>query len=98
MSDQIKDQLKSFVLGIAFPLALAFLALSYMDGAEHRFGRAGHVLTPIHAFGRGLWQLGIAVCTHAIFYGRYENYPRIKVGVLTVGVVSFFVGLYMRLN
>jgi hypothetical protein len=96
MSDKITDQLKSFLLGIAFPLAIAVVALSYMDGAEHHAPRWGHALSPMHAFGYGLWQLGIALCIHAVFYGRYENYPRVKFSVVTIGVISFFVGLYMR--
>jgi hypothetical protein len=98
MSDQIKDQLKSFILGLAFPLALVVRALPYMDGAEHDAPRWGRSLTPTNAFGYGLWQVGIALCIHAFFYGRYDNHPLLKVTAVALGVISFFVGLYLQFS
>ena len=97
MSDQIKDQLKSFVLGLALPLALVVRALPYMDGAEHHAPKSGRNLTD-HAFGYGLWQVGMALCTHAFFYGRYDNHPFLKVTAAAVGVISFFVGLFLQFS
>jgi hypothetical protein len=98
MSDDIRDQLKSFVLGIVFPLALAFLAAGYMDGAEHHTRHRLSVLTPVHAFGHGLWRLGIALGIHAFFFSWYDNHPRIKLAVVAVAVISFFVGLYVQFS
>ena len=98
MSDEIKDQLKSFVLGLAFPLAMVVRALPYMNGAEHHAPRSGHALTSTEAFGYGLWQVGFALCTHAFFYGRYDNHPFLKVTAAALGVISFFVGLYLRFS
>jgi len=95
MSEEIKDRLKSFGLGIVFPVTLAYLGVRYMTGGATRT-RSGHWLTSIEAFGCGLWQLGVALCVHAFFYQRYDNHPRLKLAVIAGGLISFFLGLYLQ--
>ena len=96
MSDQIQNQLKSFVLGVALPVFLAVLALSYMDGGEHRTPRGRLMLTPAHAFGYGLMQLGMALCIHAVFCEWYANRPRLRLAVAMLGVAAVVTGLFVR--
>ena len=97
MSDDIIGRVKSFVLGMAFPLILGCFALSYVISGGHRT-RAGHIFTPAHSRAYGLWQLGVALCVHGIFYLPYDHHPRIKFGVIGFGVILFFAGLYLQFN
>jgi hypothetical protein len=95
MSEDIKDRLKSFVLGIVFPLALIYLAIPHLTGDRLRT-RRGTILTPVQAFGAGLGYLGWGLCVHAFFYHRYENYPLVKWAVFASGVISFVVALFLQ--
>jgi len=89
MNEEITDRIKSFVLGIVFPLVLTCLAVTHMTG--HRT-RSGTLLTPLQAFGYGLWTFGIGMCIHAFFYQRYDNHPGVKRAVIAVGVISLVCG------
>ena len=93
MSEEIGDRIKSFVIGILFPLFLTCFAVFRMT-SNHT--RAGSSLTPLQAFGYGLWPFGMALCAHALFYQRYDNYPGIKFAVIAVGVVSLVLGTYLQ--
>jgi hypothetical protein len=93
--DEIRDKLKSFVLGLAFPLAVACLALPYMTG-QSAHTRSGTPLTPVQAFGYGAFRLGIALFIHGFFFGPYENRPALRFAVLSSGVPLFIAGLYLQ--
>jgi hypothetical protein len=95
MRDEIRDKLKSFVLGLAFPLALACFAVSFMTGGS-AYTRSGTPLTPVQAFGYSAWRLGIALFIHGFFFGPYENRPGLRFAILSSGVISFIVGLYLQ--
>ena len=93
MSEEIEDRIKSFVIGILFPLFLTCVAVARMTSNHTRFGSS---LTPLQAFGYGLWPFGMALCTHAFFYQGYDNHPGIKWAVIAVGVVSLVFGTYLE--
>jgi len=93
MSEEITDRIKSFVIGILFPLALTSLAVINMTGDHTRWGT---LLTPLQAFGYGLWPFGFALCIHAFFYQRYDNRPRVKCAVIALGVISIVCGPYLQ--
>jgi hypothetical protein len=93
MSEEVTGGIKSFVLGVALPLLLTCVAVGDMT-AHHT--RSGTPLAPRQAFGYGLWPLGFALCTHAVFYQRYDNHPGIKFGVIAVGFVSLVLGWYLQ--
>ena len=93
MSEEIKDRIKSFVLGIVLPLPYTFLAGGYMTGACTRT-RKGRPLTPPQAFAYGLTYLGVALCLHASFYERYDNHPAVKYAIIAIGLVFIFLGIY----
>ena len=95
MSEEIKDRLKSFVLGIVFPLGLVYLAMPHLTGDRLRT-RRGTILTPVQALGAGLGYLGWGLCIHAFFYHRYDNYPFVRWAVFVAGVASFVVGLCLQ--
>jgi uncharacterized membrane protein (GlpM family) len=93
MSEEMTDRIKSFVIGIVFPLFLTCAAVARMTYNHTRFGSS---LTPLQAFGYGLWPFGMALCIHAFFYQRYDNHPGIKGAVIAVGVVSLVLGTCLR--
>jgi hypothetical protein len=57
---------------------------------------ASGVLTPLQAFGFGLYVLGMALCIHAFFYQRYHNHLEIKFAIVALGVLSVLFGFYLR--
>lgn len=93
MSEDFEDRYKSFVIGILFPLFLTCVAVVMMTSNRTRSGTS---LTPLQAFGYGLWPFGFALCTHAFFYQRYDNHPGIKSAVIAVGVLSGVFGTYLQ--
>ncbi len=95
MSEEIKDRIKSFLLGILFPLLLLCLAVPYITGERLTTGK-GTVLTPVQAVGFGLFYLGWCLGIHGVFYHRYENHPAIKYSIVVAGVISFLAGLYLQ--
>lgn len=93
MSEDFKDRYKSCAIGILFPLLVTCVAVGRMTSNHTRFGSS---LTPLQAFGYGLWPLGMALCIHAFFYQRYDNHPGIKFAVIAVGMVSLVFGTYLQ--
>jgi hypothetical protein len=93
MSQEFEDRYRSFVIGILFPLFLTCAAVAYMT-SNHT--RSGTPLTPLQAFGYGLWPFSFALCIHAFFYQRYDNHPGIKWAVIAVGVLSGVFGTYLQ--
>ena len=93
MSEEIEDRIKSFVIGILFPLFLTCVAVGRMTSNHTRVGSS---LTPLQAFGYGLLPLGMALGIHAFFYQRYDNHPGMKWAVIAVGVVSLVFGTYLQ--
>lgn len=93
MSEDFRDQYKSCVIGILLPLFLTCVAVAYMTSNHTRVGTP---LTPLQAFGYGLWPFGFALCTHAFFFQRYDNHPGIKWAIIAAGVLLGVFGTYLR--
>ena len=93
MSEELKDQYKSWVIGILLPLLVTYVAVGRM-ASNHT--RSGTPLAPLQAFGYGLWPFGFALCTHAFFYQRYDNHPGIKGAVIAAGVLLGVFGTYLQ--
>jgi len=92
----ILDQVKSFVIGIAFPAFLLCLAGFYLAGQDTR--SAGLPLTPSQSFGVGLFYLGCALCAHGWGFRAYDNHPAVRCALCALGVISLIVGFCFRVH
>ena len=97
MNTELEDGIKSFVIGLVFPGVLIFLAVPYLTGHETRTFR-GLPLNSTHAFDRGVFLLGMAVCIHALFFRIYDNHPATKYAMMAAGIVAVLVSIYMDLQ
>ena len=96
---ELLDQVKSFVIGLAFPAVLLCLAVLYLTGQGDLWSpRLGEAMTAAQGFGDGLFFLGFAVCTHAWFFRVYDNHPALRYALCSLGVISVIVGFYLSVR
>jgi len=88
------ERIKSFILGLALPLLLAVHATPFITGQRLRTPR-GHSLSVAAALGWGLSEFGIALGVHAFFFVKYDNHPVAKYIVVALGVLLFFIGVWL---
>jgi hypothetical protein len=75
--DDIREQVKSIVLGLMFPAMLAAYGLFFILGKADRV-RASERMEPDAATAFGLWVCSMAFVVHAFYFRPWSTRPRTK--------------------
>ena len=95
MNNSTEDRIKSFLIGVALPVAVGIIAVPYLTGQQTKT-RRGIPLSPAQAFGWGIFLFGMGLCVHAIFFAGYDVHPAAKYVILAAGAVFFGLGLWLQ--
>src|SRR6266498_5462873 len=88
-------RIRSFILGLGFPVLLAIHSVFYLAGRSHRSPRGILHLSDSAAIGWGVFELGMALGLHGFFFEWYENHLLLKHAVIAVGFLMFVAGTYI---
>jgi hypothetical protein len=91
---EAKQKAVSWLLGIVVPLVFLFMSFPYLTGMQLRYRFRN--LTPVEAIGKGLCDLGFAICLHGVFFRAYQEKPVIKWTLLALGIVAWMIGSLIK--